>query len=244
MPAGYYPGVGMQNGMYLHPGQQAAGMPDARHRKLAIQPFDGKELYHGLGSGFLEWGKEFVRQIGFAERACGFGWPEDIKVDVLGQHLAGKAQTYYRRQVETWWRERQTLEHAMQRFLQTFSAKISPAQSMKLFTAPKASHRIWTDHFLYLTAVSGACGGADSLVLDNIVHYADPQMRTTMLSRLNIHRMDHLRQSEELAQFAQSNEVDTHVNNLGRDVVNVVEAPKDVKVKRKPKSQERSDSLE
>ena len=54
MPAGYHPSVGMPNGMYPHPGQQAAGMPDARHRKLAIQPFDGKELYHGLGSGFLE----------------------------------------------------------------------------------------------------------------------------------------------------------------------------------------------
>ena len=128
----------------------------------------------------------------------------------------------------------------MQRLLQTFSTKISPAQSMKLFTAPKASHRSWTDHFLYLTAVSDACGGADTLVLDNIVHHADPQMRTTMLSRLNIHRMDHLRQAEEFAQFAQSTEVDSHAKNLGRDVVNVMEAPKDVKVKLKPKIQERS----
>lgn len=55
-----------------------------------------------------------VAQGDFAERACGFMWPEDIKVDVLGQHLTGKAQTYYRRQVETWWCESQTLEHAMQ----------------------------------------------------------------------------------------------------------------------------------
>ena len=74
MHAVYYPGVGMPNGMYVNPGQQAAGIPDARHRILAIQPFDGKELYHGLGSGFLKWGKEFVCQFGFAERACGFGW--------------------------------------------------------------------------------------------------------------------------------------------------------------------------
>ena len=35
--------------------------------------------------------------------------------------------------------------------------------------------------------------------------------------------------------------MDTHAKNLGRDVVNVVEAPKDVKAKFKPKSQERSD---
>ena len=54
-------------------------MPDAQYRKLALEPFDGEELYHGLGfSGFLEWGKEFVRQVGFAESACRFAWPEDI----------------------------------------------------------------------------------------------------------------------------------------------------------------------
>uniref|UniRef100_A0AAV1UJ54 Uncharacterized protein n=1 Tax=Peronospora matthiolae TaxID=2874970 RepID=A0AAV1UJ54_9STRA len=208
-------------------------MPDAHQRKLTLHAFDGKELYHGLGCGFMEWGKEFVRQVGFAERACGFVWPEDIKVDVLGQHLANKAQTYYRRQVETWWFENQTLEHAMQRLLQTFTTKISPAQSMKLFTAPKASHQSWTDHFLYLTAVSDACGGADNLVLDNIVHYADPHMRTTMLSRLDIHRTEYLRQAEELAQFAQSTEVHTHSKSFGRDVVNTVEVAQEFKDKHK-----------
>ena len=90
----------------------------------------------------------------------------------------------------------------MQSLLHTFHTKISPAQSMKLFSAPKAGHRSWTDNFLYLTAVSDACGGADNLVLDNFVHYADTRMRTTMLSRLDIHRVDPLRQAEELAQFA------------------------------------------
>ena len=114
-------------------------------------------------------------------------WPEDIKVDVLGQHLAGKVQTCYIWLVEIWWSESQTLEHAMQRLLQIFNTKISPAQSI----ASKATHRNWTDHFLYLTAVSDACGGADSLVLDNIVYYADPHMRTTMLSKLDIHRIDY-----------------------------------------------------
>ena len=95
--------MGMPNGKYGYPRQLGVGMPDAQQRKIALKPFDGKELYHGLGSGFMEWGKAFVRQVGFAKRACGFVWPEDIKVNVLGQHLAEKAQTYYRRQVETWW---------------------------------------------------------------------------------------------------------------------------------------------
>ena len=131
----------------------------------------------------------------------------------------------------------------MQRLLQTFTTKISPAQSMKLLTAPKASHRSRTDHFLYLTAVSDACGGADSLVLDNVVHCADPHMRTTMFSRLDIHRTDYLRQAGELAQFAQSTEVDTHSKNFGRDVVSAVEPEKELKDKPKPRSSPpRSDS--
>ena len=56
---------------------------------------------------------------------------------------------------------------------------------MKLFTAAKSTQQSWTEHFLYLTAVSDACGGADNLVLDNIVHYADPTMRKTMLAKLD-----------------------------------------------------------
>ena len=52
--AGNIRGGGIPNRTYVHPGQQFSGMPDAQHRKLALQPFDGKELYHGLGSGFLE----------------------------------------------------------------------------------------------------------------------------------------------------------------------------------------------
>ena len=70
---------------------------------------------------------------------------------------------------------------------------------MKLFTAPKSAKRSWTEHYLYLVAVSEACGGADNLVQDNIVHYADPAMRVSMLARLNLMRTDYLRQTEELA---------------------------------------------
>lgn len=32
-----------------------------------------------------------MQQVGFYERACSFVWSEDIKVDVLGQHIAGIA---------------------------------------------------------------------------------------------------------------------------------------------------------
>ena len=117
LPVYHYPCRGIQNTGFVYPGRQIKRVPDSQHRRLAPQPFDGKDIYHGLESGFLEWGKEFVLQLSFSERPCGFSWPEDIKVDVLGQHLAGTAQKYYRRQVECWWSENQTLEHAMQRSL-------------------------------------------------------------------------------------------------------------------------------
>ena len=38
-------------------------VPDTRQRKLGILVFDEKELYQGLGSGFLDWGKSILRQV-------------------------------------------------------------------------------------------------------------------------------------------------------------------------------------
>ena len=83
-----------------------------------------------------------------------------------------------------------------------------------------------------------ACGGADNLLLSNIGHYVDPHVRTTMLSRLYMHRNDLLRQAEELAQLAHSAEINTHAKNPGRDVINAVEPRKDPKdtVKAKAKA--------
>ncbi|OWZ21672.1 hypothetical protein PHMEG_0003732 [Phytophthora megakarya] len=46
----------------------------------------------------------------------------------------------------------------MQRLLHNFVTKITLAQSMKMFTAPKSAKRSWTEHYLYLVAVSEACG--------------------------------------------------------------------------------------
>ena len=132
--------------------------------------------------------KKIVRQIVFAQRVCGLTWPEDIKANILGQHLADKAQTYYRRLMEIWGSESQTLEHAMQSLLQNLNTKILPAKSVRMFKTPRASHRSWMKLFLYLAAVSDVCGGADTLVLDNIVHYENSYMRSTMLSRLDIYR--------------------------------------------------------
>lgn len=46
------------------------------------------------------------------------------------------------------------------------------------------------EHYLYLVAVSEACGGVDNLVINNIVHYADPATKISLFLRLNLTRTD------------------------------------------------------
>ncbi|POM74260.1 Integrase catalytic core protein [Phytophthora palmivora] len=172
-------------------GQQVVCYPDARQKKLAIRAFTGKELYVGLGSGFLEWCRRFERQ--------------------------------YNKQVEAWWSQMPTLQYVMERMLETYKTNITPAQVMKLFTAPKDHKRTWSEHYMYLVAISEACGGgADYLVLNNIVQYASVDLRTVLMAKVDGTRTDYLQQSEELAHFAQSWELEAKNKNLGKEMVGAV----------------------
>ncbi|GMF63150.1 unnamed protein product [Phytophthora fragariaefolia] len=87
----------------MPPGQQQQalarmvfGYPNHNHAKLSIRAFDGRETYEGLGSGFEQWGLMFIVQMDMAERACGFKWPEEVKLSKLAQHLTGKAGRFFR----------------------------------------------------------------------------------------------------------------------------------------------------
>uniref|UniRef100_A0AAV1VI54 Integrase catalytic domain-containing protein n=2 Tax=Peronospora matthiolae TaxID=2874970 RepID=A0AAV1VI54_9STRA len=202
---------------YVRPGLNGYGMPSASQRKLNIRKFDGTELYRGLGSGFFDRGRTFLRAVSLAEASCGFGWTEDVKVDLLGHFLASTAKRYYHKQVDTWWTQSPTLEYIMEQLLRTFKTSITASQAMKLIMAKKDARRTWAEHFLYMVAVSEARGGSDSLVLDNIVHHASPELVNVMRSKYETTRLDYLRHAEELAHFAQS--IEHGSSAVGREVV-------------------------
>ncbi|OWZ19538.1 hypothetical protein PHMEG_0006208 [Phytophthora megakarya] len=131
--------------------------PYARQKKHS---FNGKELYVGLGSGFLEWGRRFTSQVNIAQSACGFIWTEGVKMP--------------------------TLEFVMEKIRETYKTNITPAQPMKLFTAAKDPKSPLPEHYMYLVAISETCGGgADYLVLNNIVQFASADLCTVLMAKVD-----------------------------------------------------------
>lgn len=119
-----------------------------RDLKLAIENFDGKEVYPALGAGFGPWGKRFLREINISERLSGCFRTEEIKMDFLGRHLTGKARQRYHSQVDSWYNENPHLWYSMNRINTKFGPLISKLQAFKLFASKKRENVSWNDHML------------------------------------------------------------------------------------------------
>ena len=108
----------------------------------------------------------------------------------------------------------------MERPHQTFKKTIISAQSIKLLTSKNNPKRSWPEDYLYQVDVIDACGGAESLVLDNVVQYASSELLMVMMAKYDHTRTDYLIQAEELSHFAQSVEnIMRSEKAVGKDVV-------------------------
>nr|CCA23978.1 OSIGBa0134J07.9 putative [Albugo laibachii Nc14] len=148
------------------------------------------------------------RMVRVAEELSGCSWSEDIKLDVLGRYLTGKAGQHIQSQVDTWYAENSQVWYSMDRMNLKFGPRMSKSQAFKLFTSNKKESVSWSDHLLYLMAVSDSVGGAQDQVLENIAKYASSgtELQGVLLARYNPQREDYIKQAEELVQFAQFND--------------------------------------
>jgi hypothetical protein len=105
-------------------------IPQMKDMKLSIVPFDGTEVYPGLGAGFDDWGRRFVREVTIAEEASGMTWPEDLKVDRLNRCLSGKAERFFSECVDNWWSECPTLWYILEQTSAAYKTQISGCQGL------------------------------------------------------------------------------------------------------------------
>jgi hypothetical protein len=113
--------------------------------KLQLTKFSTKETYKGLGTGINEWIERFVRQLELAQLDSGFCWGESVKMDVLEDHLEGKALELWQIKRKTW--ENSTLEEAMNALKMNYRCTLPDRQVMTLFDKEKPSHRGFKEHY-------------------------------------------------------------------------------------------------
>ncbi|EEY52905.1 uncharacterized protein PITG_19667 [Phytophthora infestans T30-4] len=140
----------------------------------------------------------FIGHVDMAERACGFRWPEEVKLNKLAQHLTGKAGRFFREQAGVWWSICPFLFDALEQMNATFTVRLSMEDAARLFTEEKDHTRSWNDHFLYLIALMRATDVSPAMVLQNIVRHASPSFSPTLLGRYNESRQDVMMHAQEL----------------------------------------------
>ncbi|POM57760.1 Mitochondrial Carrier (MC) Family, partial [Phytophthora palmivora] len=191
--------------------------------KLALRVFDGSEVCKGLGAGFEQWALLFIEQVEMAEMAYRYRWTERTKVNKFAEHLRGKAEKYFHQHVQRWWATQPNLWFVMEQMNAAFRVNISNQQAMRMFSARKESSRTWNDHFLYLNALMGATNASPSLVLENVVKYAEPDLKIAMMAKYDPTRPDSLQQASELVAWAQAlKDEDTTFKGIGKDTVSAV----------------------
>lgn len=103
--------------------RDSAGIGGMARFQAPPRPISGKETYKGLGTGINEWTNRFLRQLERAQLANGVCWSEDVKIDVLEDHLEGKTLEYW--QMKTEILTNHTLEHALEELKGNYRCTLS-----------------------------------------------------------------------------------------------------------------------
>ena len=88
-----------------------------------------------------------------------------------------------------WWNQHAILDYVMGRSLETFKRRLRLAVNETL-CAKEGRKETVRRAFSVPRCVSDAKGGADSLVLDNIVHHASPDLMNVMRAKYDPTRAD------------------------------------------------------
>ena len=206
------------SGMYEYGGTPVWGVPKMKDTKLQLAKFSGRETYKGLGTGVNEWVNRFVRQIERAQMSSGYFWSEEIKMDVLEDHLEGKALEFWQIKRESWCNS--TLENAMKALKKNYRCTLSDRQAVALFDKEKPAHRGYTEHLNYLLQVNAAGGGHfDRNVLKSIVHRSGAELIHEISSKYDRSRTDYIEPATELADFADELWNERSINKMSEEPV-------------------------
>jgi hypothetical protein len=85
-------------------------------------------------------------------------------------------------------------------------------QAVTIFQRPKPKNRSWGEHYIYLVEVSHAGGVIHKLDLESIFKYASPELRPTIMARVNMSAPDWLLEAETLDNFDQAKTLDERLS--------------------------------
>ena len=140
----------------------------------------------------------------------GWEWDEATKVTVLGHHLKDRALLFFEQNLNHWWQMAENCDFVMSMMGQAYVTNLPRQEVARIFGARKESNRSWQDHVMYLAALVDVSGFSPDYVLENVVKYANPDLRIELMSKCDLSRPDPIQHANELAVYAHELEAEYH----------------------------------
>ena len=110
--------------------------PDYKQAKITAEPFDGKELFPGVGTDFFTWGQALINKIIIAQERSSFNFPERAKIEILRDHLKGVALYQFEQDWVEWAGEPASFENVMNEMHDIFTTSISVHKGYAMMKKP------------------------------------------------------------------------------------------------------------